>query len=77
MRLARAAGCTHAVLKARSPSCGVGCVYDGTFTHTRTAGDGVFAALLREAGFILMTEEELPSTGKVPVNDVLPCVIDV
>ena len=77
LRLARAAGCTHAVLKARSPSCGVGCVYDGTFTHTRTAGDGVFAALLREAGFILMTEEELPSTGKVPVNDVLPCVIDV
>lgn len=41
------------------------------------SGDGVFAALLREAGFILMTEEELPSTGKVPVNDVLPCVIDV
>ena len=63
LRLARAAGCTHAVLKARSPSCGVGWVYDGTFTHTRAGGDGVFGGLLRQAGFTLMTEEDVPSGG--------------
>lgn len=77
LRLARAAGCTHAVLKARSPSCGAGCVYDGTFTHTRVAGDGVFASLLREAGFTLMTEEELPSAGEFSMKGAPPCVSDV
>ncbi len=40
-----------AVLQSRSPSCGVGRIYDGTFTKTLTDGDGVFAALLREHGF--------------------------
>lgn len=72
LHLARAAGCTHAVLKARSPSCGVGCVYDGTFTHTRAKGDGVFGGLLRRAGFTLMTEEELPAHGKVFVTGLAP-----
>ena len=66
LRRAREAGCTVAVLKARSPSCGAGCIYDGTFTHTRIPGDGVFAALLREAGFVLLTEEELPQEGPEP-----------
>ena len=52
-------GCTSAILKARSPSCGAGAIYDGTFTHTRVTGDGVFAALLRRHGFTLLTEEDL------------------
>ena len=34
VRKAKEAGATAAVLKARSPSCGRGAVYDGTFTHT-------------------------------------------
>ena len=46
-----------AVLKARSPSCGVGLVYDGTHTGTLTCGDGVFARLLRERGVFMATEE--------------------
>ncbi|WP_418765050.1 DUF523 domain-containing protein [Mailhella sp.] len=50
-------GCCAAVLKARSPSCGCGRVYDGTFTHTLVDGDGLFAALLRKKGFQLFTEE--------------------
>ncbi len=53
------AGCSAAVLKARSPSCGAGTIYDGTFTHTCVPGDGVFAALLRKHGFRLLTEEDL------------------
>ena len=72
LRLARAAGCTHAVLKARSPSCGVGCVYDGTFTHTRARGDGVFGGLLRQTGFTLMTEEDLPACGGSSVTEPAP-----
>lgn len=48
-----------AVLKANSPSCGSGCVYDGTFTHTLIPGDGVFAKLLKEKGIRVITEKDL------------------
>jgi len=54
-----AVGCTQALLKARSPSCGVGCIYDGTFRGTLTAGDGVTAQTLRRAGYRLYTEEDI------------------
>ncbi|MEV8322874.1 DUF523 domain-containing protein [Kitasatospora sp. NPDC056731] len=47
---AEAAGARRAVLMARSPSCGCGRVYDGTFTGELRPGDGVTAALLRRAG---------------------------
>ena len=50
LRLCRVTGCEAAVLKERSPSCGSGAVYDGTFSGVLTAGDGVAAALLKEAG---------------------------
>lgn len=59
-KAALAAGCREAILKARSPSCGVGTVYDGTFSHTLRPGDGLWARLLREAGFRLWTEDDLP-----------------
>ena len=58
LRLCGAHNGDCAVLKPRRPSCGKGCIYDGSFTHTRVAGDGVFAALLREAGIPVLTEEE-------------------
>lgn len=45
--LARLFHCTKAVLKEKSPSCGCGLIYDGTFTRTLTEGDGVTAALLK------------------------------
>ena len=47
-----------AILKAHSPSCGNGKIYDGTFTRTLTAGDGVFAALLKAHGIPVYTEED-------------------
>ena len=59
LRLARLYGCTAAVLKERSPSCGCGRIYDGTFTGTLTDGDGVTAALLKENGIKVYGESEL------------------
>ena len=59
VELAKANGCTVAVLKARSPSCGCGEIYDGAFTHTVIPGWGVAAQLLREAGLEVMDEEHL------------------
>lgn len=59
LEAALATGCREAILKARSPSCGVGAVYDGSFSHTLRPGDGLWARLLREAGFSLRTEDDL------------------
>ena len=61
LEIARKNGCTVAVLKARSPSCGCGEVYDGTFSHRVVSGWGVAARLLREAGITVMDEENLDS----------------
>lgn len=52
------AGCTHAILKAKSPSCGVGEVYDGTFSATLVSGDGIAAQMLRDAGICVATEKD-------------------
>ncbi len=50
--LAAALGCgaKRAVLKAKSPSCGCGTIYDGTFSGKLREGDGVATALLRQNG---------------------------
>ena len=58
MAVCRERGCAGAVLKARSPSCGKGVIYDGSFTGTRVAGNGVFAQMLLDAGVPVLTGEE-------------------
>jgi uncharacterized protein YbbK (DUF523 family) len=45
--------------KSRSPSCGCGQVYDGTFSRKLIDGDGVTTALLKGKGIIVITEEDL------------------
>lgn len=47
-----------AILKANSPSCGCGTIYDGTFTGTLTEGDGVFTEMLKKRGIQIITEKE-------------------
>ncbi|NLK07593.1 MAG: DUF523 domain-containing protein [Firmicutes bacterium] len=56
LKLAEAWQTVGAILKARSPSCGIAQIYDGTFQGKLTNGPGVTAALLMEAGFILLDE---------------------
>ena len=48
-----------AVLKERSPSCGKGEIYDGSFTGTLTEGNGVTAEMLLEKGFTVYGESEI------------------
>ena len=50
---------SFAVMKARSPSCGSGVIYDGTFSGTKVCGDGVAAELLKKHGIRVITEEEV------------------
>lgn len=50
-----------AVLKAKSPSCGVKLVYDGTYTGRLTRGDGILTRILQEEGVTVVTEEVVQS----------------
>lgn len=59
VRLAKLYGCRYAVLKERSPSCGSGTIYDGTFTGTRIPGDGVTAARLAQEGVAVYGESSI------------------
>lgn len=52
-------GIKNVVLKAKSPSCGCGMIYDGTFTGKLVEGDGVTAALLKQHGIRVITEQDL------------------
>lgn len=58
-RIAESIGAGRAILRLRSPSCGKGWIYDGTFTGTLREGNGVTAALLLRSGFEVFTEEDL------------------
>ena len=51
---------TKAILKERSPSCGVHSIYDGTFSHKVIPGMGVTAALLKRKGITIYSEDEIP-----------------
>ena len=48
-----------AILKAKSPSCGKGLIYDGAFTGNKVPGNGVTVSLLLENGIPVYTEDEL------------------
>lgn len=58
-RLYETLRCDAAVLKERSPSCGAGRIYDGTFSGKLLPGDGVTAELLRARGVKIYGETEI------------------
>ncbi len=59
LELARENQCRFAVLKENSPSCGCGCIYDGTFTGRKIPGVGVTAGLLQDHGITVAGENSL------------------
>lgn len=58
-KLARFFDCEAAILKERSPSCGYGRIYDGSFSNTLVNGNGVLAELLIEEGITIFGESDL------------------
>lgn len=64
LALSKRFGCKKALLKENSPSCGSGRIYDGSFTGTLTAGDGVAAAMLKAAGVSVYGESALEELVK-------------
>ena len=59
LRIAQENCCEFAVLKERSPSCGCGEIYDGTFSHRVVPGDGITAGILKEYGIKIIGESEI------------------
>jgi uncharacterized protein YbbK (DUF523 family) len=55
LRIAERHGAKKAILKGKSPSCGKGCIYDGSFSEKLRQGDGVTAALLKRNGIEVET----------------------
>jgi len=69
LAMCRMFACRCAVLKEKSPSCGCGKIYDGTFTGTLTDGDGITAALLKENGIRVYGESDVSA-----LTDGMPAV---
>ena len=59
LELCREKSIDIAILKAKSPSCGKGQIYDGTFTGRLIRGNGVTAEMLIDNGIKVFTENEL------------------
>ncbi len=59
LRLADLYQCKTALLKERSPSCGCGQIYDGTFTKTLVEGDGLTAQMLKKQGVTVLGESQI------------------
>ena len=66
-------GVRLALLKAKSPSCGFGQVYDGTFTGTLVAGRGLTAELLSDADVRVLTENDLDLLASLKTQEDPAC----
>ena len=58
LRIYRENQCTMAVLKSKSPSCGVGIVHNGLFDGGLVSGNGICAQLFLDEGIEVITEQE-------------------
>ena len=52
-------GCDFLILKSKSPSCGMGKIYDGSFTGKLIDGNGLFTSSAKEKGYRIFTEDQL------------------
>lgn len=59
LKLAKLYNCSTAILKERSPSCGYGKIYDGTFSKVLINGNGSTADLLIKNGIKVTGESEV------------------
>ena len=59
LRLAEIFQCDTALLKEKSPSCGAGKIYDGSFSKTLTSGNGITAEFLQKNGIRIIGESEI------------------
>ena len=68
-KLAALFHCRCAVLKSNSPSCGCGCIYDGSFSGHRIPGNGITAERLLHEGIQVLTESDLEAGAWFPPTE--------
>ncbi len=61
LEIARLLNVDLVIFKSRSPSCGVGEIYDGSFTGNLVSGNGITAELLLKNGFKVVNEDSIPN----------------
>ena len=66
LHLAQLFGAKYALMKERSPSCGYGVIYDGTFTGNFRSGNGAASELLSENGIRIYGESRFEEL----INDI-------
>jgi len=59
LKIAKLINCNEAIVKSKSPSCGSGQIYDGTFSGKLVYGDWVFTKLLKKNNIKVFTEDEI------------------
>lgn len=59
LNLAKSMNIKKAILKSRSPSCGIGKIYSGNFDNTLVDGNGILAELLLCNNIEVITEDEI------------------
>lgn len=59
LEIAKLYGCQYAILKERSPSCGYGQIYDGTFSGSLISGNGVTGELLMDHHIMVIGESKI------------------
>lgn len=59
LKIAKAVNTKIAILKAKSPSCGCGLIYDGSFSGKKILGNGLTAELLIKNNIKVYTEENI------------------
>ena len=59
LKIAKLYNCKKAILKEKSPSCGCGKIYDGTFSKNLIVGNGVTADLLLKNGIEIFGESKI------------------
>lgn len=69
--LCKTLGIKRAILKERSPSCGNGKIYDGSFTKTLIDGDGVTAQLLKKEGIDVIGESTIKNVLTFSKTDII------
>lgn len=72
LELAKLYGCECAVLKERSPSCGSGQIYDGSFVGRLIPGDGMTANVLKSHGIRVIGESQIEKFLCEPAAEELP-----
>ncbi|MFN3301489.1 MAG: DUF523 domain-containing protein [Patescibacteria group bacterium] len=59
LKIAKLFGIKKAILKQRSPSCGCGQIYDGSFSGKIIKGNGITTRLLKKHNLKIISEDDL------------------